>query len=65
MPLYDTEMFQLRPGVHMHHIVMHMNAIFYFCCPEKGTPHLKLHIMLLKTAYNETSNHAYLPTWTN
>jgi hypothetical protein len=32
---------------------------------EIGTPHLKLHATLLKTAYNETFNHAYLPKWTN
>jgi hypothetical protein len=30
-----------------------------------GTPHLKPQFMLLKTAYSETSNHAFLPTWTN
>jgi len=51
----------------MHHTVMHMNAILYFCCPgkEHRTPHLKLHVMLPKTAYSETSNHAFLRTWTN
>jgi hypothetical protein len=29
---------------------------------DTGTPHLKLHVMLLKKAYSETSNHAFLPT---
>lgn len=44
VPLYDIEMFQLWPGVHTHHIVMLMNAIFYFCCPEKGNRNSSLKI---------------------